>query len=103
MLLTYWHDHDDPGRSRIPVALGVTVQEGFPTADEVAVKYAALTGRSLDDLPFSRAFSAMRLAVILEGVHARYLGGQTVSDGYEGAGDTVPYLVERALGTLGQR
>ncbi|WP_019064052.1 phosphotransferase family protein [Streptomyces prunicolor] len=100
MTLTYWHDQDDKDRELIPVAVGVTTQQGFPASYEVAEKYAWLTGRDLSLLPFYMAFSAMKLAVILEGVHARYLGGQTVSDGYEGAGAAVPVLVSKALREL---
>ena len=43
----------------------------------------------------------MKLAVILEGVHARYLDGQTVSGGYEGVGDPVPALVAAGLRQYG--
>ena len=71
-------------------ARGPTAQPGFPTRAELAERYAALTGRDLSRLPFYLAFSAMKLAVILEGVHARYLNGQTVSAGYEQAGRPSP-------------
>ncbi|TKA04622.1 phosphotransferase family protein [Actinacidiphila oryziradicis] len=100
MTLTYWHDRDDTDRAQIPVAVGVTTHEGFPSSHEVAEKYATLTGRDLGQLPFYLAFSAMKLAVILEGVHARYLGGRTVSDGYAGAGEAVPFLVAKGLRQL---
>jgi hypothetical protein len=59
--------------------------------------HASLTGRDLRELSFYLAFSAMKLAVLLEGVHARYLAGQTVTDGYQGAGDAVPFLVAKGL------
>jgi aminoglycoside phosphotransferase (APT) family kinase protein len=100
MTLTYWHDRGDTGRAQIPVAVGVTTHEGFPSSRDVAEKYAIQTGRDLGRLPFYLAFSAMKLAVILEGVHARYLGGQTVGDGYESAGQAVPYLVAKGLRQL---
>jgi aminoglycoside phosphotransferase (APT) family kinase protein len=100
MTMTYWHDLGDEERAQIPVAVGVTAHEGFPTADEFAERYAGLTGRDLGQLPFYLAFSAMKLAVILEGVHARYLGGHTISDGYENAGSAVPFLVARGLRQL---
>ncbi len=102
MLLTYWHDRDDDERAGIPVAAGLTVHDGFPSGQELANSYGALTGRDLGELPFYLSLSAMKLAVILEGVRARYLSGQTVSDGYEHAGDAVPLLVSRALRQLRQ-
>jgi aminoglycoside phosphotransferase (APT) family kinase protein len=101
MTMTYWHDLGDDERAQIPVAVGVTAHEGFPTADQFAEQYAGLTGRDLGQLPFYLAFSAMKLAVILEGVHARYQGGHTISDGYENAGTAVPFLVARGLRHLG--
>jgi aminoglycoside phosphotransferase (APT) family kinase protein len=97
LALAYWHDRDDVERARIPVAAGVTVHEGFLTTREFAERYAELTGRELDDLPFYLALAAMKLAVILEGVHARYLGGHTISDGYAGVGGAVPALVDSGL------
>ena len=42
------------------------------------------------------------LAVICEGVHARYLGGQTVGEGYDRVGPAVSLLVARGLRALGQ-
>jgi aminoglycoside phosphotransferase (APT) family kinase protein len=100
MMLTYWHDRGDTDRAQISVAVGVTAHEGFPSSREVAERYAALTSRDLGRLPFYLALSAMKLAVILEGVHARYLGGQTVGDGYEGAREAVAFLVAKGLQQL---
>ena len=75
MTMTYWQDPDEePGA--LAVAAGVTDQAGFPTRAALAERYAELTGRDLSRLPFYLAFSAMKLAVILEGVHARYLHGR---------------------------
>jgi aminoglycoside phosphotransferase (APT) family kinase protein len=99
MTMTYWQD---PGEDSGPLAAtaGATAQPGFPTRAELAEGYARRTGRDLSRLPFYLGFSAMKLAVILEGVHARYLNGQTVSAGYERAGQAVPALVARGLAQL---
>jgi aminoglycoside phosphotransferase (APT) family kinase protein len=97
LALTYWHDPGDAERGAIPVAAGVTAHEGFPTGREFAEAYARRTGRDLDALPFYLALGAMKLAVVLEGVHARYVGGHTVSAGYEGVAEAVPALVARGL------
>jgi aminoglycoside phosphotransferase (APT) family kinase protein len=97
LALTYWHDPGDDERAQIPVAVGVTAHPGFPSGREVAQQYAARTGRDLTGLPFYLALGAMKLAVVLEGVHARYVGGHTVSAGYEGVGDAIPALVAQGL------
>lgn len=95
--MTYWHDLGDDERAGIPVASGVTAWPGFPTAAELADRYAAAAGRDLPDLSFYLALASMKLAVILEGVHARYLSGQTHGDGYNSAGTAVPLLAHRGL------
>jgi aminoglycoside phosphotransferase (APT) family kinase protein len=102
LTMTYWHDLGDEERAQIPVATGVTAHEGFPTSEEVAERYARLTGRSLDALPFYVALAAMKLAVILEGIHSRYLAGTSVTDGYAGVGEGVPLLVARGLRQIQQ-
>lgn len=100
MTLTYWHDLDDDERAEIPVAAGITALPGFPTGAQIAQMYAAQAGADLATLPFHLALAAMKLAVILEGVHGRFINGQTVSAGYEAAGPAVPQLVARGLRLL---
>ena len=97
--LTYYAGPGEDG-SAVPVAAGLTAHEGFPTTDELAQRYAAVTGRDLSGLDFYRAFSDFRLAVILEGVHSRYLAGRSVGAGYDRVGPSVPLLVNRALARL---
>jgi aminoglycoside phosphotransferase (APT) family kinase protein len=101
LAMTYWHDRGDDERAAIPVAVGVTAHEGFPTADGLAGRYSARTGRDLDQLPFYLGLAGLKLAVILEGVAARHRGGHTVSGGYDQLGDAVPALVARGLRALG--
>jgi aminoglycoside phosphotransferase (APT) family kinase protein len=101
LAMTYWHDRGDDERASIPVAVGVTALEGFPSGAELAERYAARTGRDLDQLPFYLGLAGMKLAVILEGVAARHRGGHTVSGGYDQLGDAVPALVARGLRALG--
>ncbi len=97
--LTYYSGPGEDG-SAVPVAAGLTAHEGFPTTDAIADRYAALTGRDVSRLDYYRAFTDFRLAVILEGVHARYLAGRSVGEGYDRVGDSVPLLVDRALSRL---
>jgi len=98
--LTYWTGRDATGQPLV-VGAGVPTLTGFPSADELATRYAAVTGRDVTGLGYYRAFTDFRLAVIAEGVHARYLAGIASGEGYDRAGDAVPLLVERALTRLG--
>jgi aminoglycoside phosphotransferase (APT) family kinase protein len=68
----YWTDqgaearrHNDP-----------TGAPGFPDYAHLLDRYAHRTGRDLSGIDFYVAFSSWRLAVISEGVYARYLHGQ---------------------------
>ena len=54
---------------------GWTVKSGFATYAELLERYAARTGRDLSGIDYYVAFSCWRLAVISEGVYARYLHG----------------------------
>jgi aminoglycoside phosphotransferase (APT) family kinase protein len=49
--------------------------EGFPTYAELLERYARQTGRDLSGIDYYIAFGSWRLAVISEGVYARYLHG----------------------------
>ena len=99
--MSYWHDPGDVERREIPVSVGLTDKPGFPAAESLAAAYAARTGRDLGNLSFYLGLAWMKLAVICEGVHARYLGGQTLGEGYAKVGPAVPMLAERGLRALG--
>jgi aminoglycoside phosphotransferase (APT) family kinase protein len=67
----YWHDPSHGNmRQNDPTSAG-----GFPSYDEMVARYAARTGRDVSRIGYYIAFGAWRLAVISEGVYARYLHG----------------------------
>ncbi|MEV7008057.1 phosphotransferase family protein [Streptosporangium sp. NPDC051022] len=100
LTLTYWQDPGDEERASIPVAAGVTVAPGFLTAREFAAHYAEVSGADLADLDFYVAFGNYKLAVIVEGIHARFRQGKTVGEGFENIGEAVPTLLRRAARAL---
>ncbi len=63
---------------------------------EMAARYAERSGRDVSDLHWYVAFAAFKLAVILEGVHYRYVQGQTVGEGFDTVGEMVGPLVDAA-------
>ena len=73
---------------------------GQPDTAELAARYARRTGRPVDRLDWYLAFAAFKLAVILEGVHYRYVRGQTVGDGFDTVGAWVPPLITEGLATI---
>lgn len=97
----YWSDPgDEVQRPNDPTGI-----DGFPTYDELLERYANRTGRDLSDIDYYRAFSSWRLAVISEGVYARFIHGamgdqqidHTIIDGFKTA---VDQLAEQALDAL---
>jgi aminoglycoside phosphotransferase (APT) family kinase protein len=79
---------DDEPRASISVP-------GHPSLDEMAARYAERSKRDVGDLHWYVAFAAFKLAVILEGVHYRYVQGQTVGEGFDTVGRMVEPLVRQ--------
>jgi aminoglycoside phosphotransferase (APT) family kinase protein len=73
LLMVYWSDPDDELR---PLVEPATIEPGFPKRDELRARYADRSGRDLSELDFFIALGYWKLAVILEGVYARYSAGQ---------------------------
>jgi aminoglycoside phosphotransferase (APT) family kinase protein len=53
----------------------VNTAKGFYNRKDLAQRYAQVSGRDISQLDFYVAFAYWKLACILEGVYARYLGG----------------------------
>jgi aminoglycoside phosphotransferase (APT) family kinase protein len=102
LLLVYWADRTDDSRSLAAYALSpITTQPGFLGRDELVAEYARLTPRPLVHLDWYWALGFYKLAIVAEGIHARYVMGMTVGEGFELMGPRVPHLVEQGLERLG--
>ncbi|MFJ6569515.1 phosphotransferase family protein [Streptomyces sp. NPDC091292] len=97
MLLMYWDPVCTPvlGTRHVP-----TANPGFPSGRELAERYAEKSGRDIGALPYYQALGCFKLAVIAEGIHARYLAGQTVGTGFDRVGSAVPALLGSGLELL---
>ena len=96
VLLAYWYEADDAFR---PLPNAPTAAGGFPTRDELVIRYARASSLDLSELAYYVAFGCWKVAVILEGVHGRQLAGaygavQEVGDDY---GSRVEPLAHAAL------
>ncbi len=97
----YWTDPGErPKRSNDPSGA-----EGFPRYRDLVERYAKRTGRDVEGIDYYVAFSSWRLAVITEGVYARYLHGAMGDrlDDLESIKVGVELLAENALNALGGR
>jgi aminoglycoside phosphotransferase (APT) family kinase protein len=94
LFLLYW------GREEAQVvATGAVINTtaGFLSRDDVVERYAEQSGRSLDELDWYEVFASYKLAIIVAGIHARYLMGMTLGDGFDHMGDLVSRLAEGAV------
>ncbi len=72
LLQVYWTGPNDTATAWTGSA---TTAPGFFDRADLAARYAEVSGRDLAQLPFYVSFAYWKLACILEGVYARYLGG----------------------------
>lgn len=72
LLHVYWTGPHDEASAWTGSA---TTATGFFDRADLAERYAAVSGRDISHLPFYISFAYWKLACILEGVYARYLGG----------------------------
>ncbi len=72
LLLVYWAQPQDEVIALMDAA---TVLPGFMSRDELKRRYAQRSGRDLSQIDFYVALGYWKLAIILEGVFARYAAG----------------------------
>jgi aminoglycoside phosphotransferase (APT) family kinase protein len=98
LLLVYWADPAESPEERELLSLSaITAEPGFHTPTEVVEAYGAATGCDLASLEWYIALGHYKLAIVAEGIYARFLMGATVGEGFEIMGARVPRLVRRAL------
>ncbi|HUI04249.1 MAG TPA: phosphotransferase family protein [Acidimicrobiales bacterium] len=99
LLMVYW---TDPGGEGALVGVTPTTEPGFPGRAEMQARYAAASGRDLERLGFYVAFGYWKLACIIQGVYARYVGGAAAGDrsSVEGFAHSVVHLAEMAQDAL---
>jgi aminoglycoside phosphotransferase (APT) family kinase protein len=97
----YWYD----GRPETVRANDPTSAGGFASYAELIERYATRTGRDVSGIGYYVAFGCWRLAVITEGVYARYLHGAMGDDDTVDTAafkDGAETLAQRALEAIRQ-
>jgi aminoglycoside phosphotransferase (APT) family kinase protein len=100
LLLVYWADRAEDAAARTLHGNALTSEEGFLTRAELLSAYGAGSARDLSALDWYVALGAYKLAIIAEGITARFLMGMTVGEGFDTVGTMVPVIVDSALETL---
>jgi len=96
--LGYWGEAGD-SESQINArpTSSVTARPGFSTRRELIDEYGRLSGRDVSTIEYYQVLAYYKLGVITEGIHARYLAGETVGEGFEGYGERTENLMRFAL------
>jgi aminoglycoside phosphotransferase (APT) family kinase protein len=95
LLMVYWPER---GENALALGMPANLAPGFPTRQELISRYADRSGRDLSELDFYVALGYWKLAIILEGVYARYTAGGygKVNEGVEAFARLVERLAEEA-------
>jgi aminoglycoside phosphotransferase (APT) family kinase protein len=91
LLMDYWADRDDAMGALIGVS--PTTAPGFSTRAQVLERYAEVSDLDTSAIDYYVAFGYWKLACILQGVYARYVGGAGAGD--KGSVDAFPAQVGR--------
>ena len=94
LFLLYW---GHAGAQIIATGEAIGSMAGFLSPDEIAERYAAQSGRPVDALDWYVVFAFYKLAVIVEGIHARFRMGKTLGEGFDLMGRQVIALTEAAM------
>jgi aminoglycoside phosphotransferase (APT) family kinase protein len=97
LLGLYWNINAYPEMPRGAVPSAVSIDDGYPSFEELVDEYSTTTGLSVPELPWYLGMAAFKLAVILEGIHYRFQAGQTVGTGFDQIGQLVTPLARIGL------
>jgi len=95
-LLATWPVEGGPSAGSI----GVQPWDGFPTADELVLRYRERTVRDLSAISWYGVLACYKLGIILEGTHARACAGKAPKATGDVLHATTVALFERALGWI---
>ncbi len=99
LLMVYW---SEPGDAT-PTLGAPTQSEGMCTRAELVERYAASSGRDVGNIDFYTAFGYWKLACIVEGVYARYIGGsmgKRESDDFDHFARQVEAMADQAAAAI---
>lgn len=93
----------DPAFDAVLGGAAASADPRMPSARALAERYARASGRDLGQLTFYLALAYFKMAVIAEGIHARYVRALTVGTGFATVGAAVPSLAAAGLHALSGR
>jgi aminoglycoside phosphotransferase (APT) family kinase protein len=100
LLLGFWGE-DRPPEPAMPKLQGFSRVAGAPSRIELAERYAAASGRSVERLDFYMALAFWKLAAIVEGAYAHNVRGSMDNEYSRALERDVPALLCEAAGFAG--
>jgi aminoglycoside phosphotransferase (APT) family kinase protein len=94
--MIFWPEHGNPIALAAPEATNGISREHCQSPAALVDRYAAATGRDLTHFDWYQAFSAWKLAIVLEASYARHLRGESRNPVHAFFGDIVDQLLVRA-------
>jgi aminoglycoside phosphotransferase (APT) family kinase protein len=94
LFLLYW---GNAGAQVIATGAAIDAKAGYLTPDEIVERYAQQSGRPVDALDWYVVFAFYKLAIIVEGINARFQMGKTLGEGFDTMGAAATALIEGAL------
>ncbi|NKQ56101.1 phosphotransferase family protein [Amycolatopsis sp. K13G38] len=87
----------DPAFEPVLAGSAASTSPRLPGVEDLAQRYATVSGRDLGRMPFYLALGYFKIAVIAEGIHARFVQGMTVGAGFDTVGSAVAPLAAAGL------
>ncbi len=97
ILLSSWHEPDDPVTVIMAQLSPLTDRVGLFTRAELVDYYAERTGRPVRDLAFYQVLAQWKTAILLEGSYTRFVAGTTDDPFFETLEQGIPQLVHQTL------
>ena len=94
LFLLYW---GRPDAQVVATGAAISTELGFLDRAAIVDRYAAASGTDLTYLDWYEVFASYKLAIIVAGIHARYLMGMTRGDGFDHMGALVGGLADGAI------
>lgn len=90
----------DPAFAPVLAGSAASTSPKLPALADIAQRYAVATDRDLAELNFYLGLGYFKIAVIAEGIHSRFLKGQTLGSGFETVGEAVEPLAAAGIDAI---
>ncbi len=94
LFLLYW---GRPDAQVVATGAAVSTELGFLDRATIVARYASASGTDLTYLDWYEVFASYKLAIIVAGIHARFLMGMTRGDGFDHMGALIGGLAHGAI------